>query len=74
MNGMTEAQKQSLKQMQGHRLIARFHTGGLVVVFAQKYHDAKVIDLDGRVWSPSHYLAVVDHGTAPQGDRQRRAS
>jgi hypothetical protein len=67
---MTEAQKQSLRQMQGYRLVARLHTGALIVVFAQKYHDARIIDLEGRVWSFSHYLAVIDHGTSPMSDRR----
>ena len=70
MQGLTEVQKQSLKQMKGYRLVARLHTGALIVVFAQKYHDARVIDLDGRIWSLSHYLAVIDHGTSPKLDRR----
>lgn len=69
MNGMTEAQKESVRQMRGYRLVARLHTGALIVVFAQKYHDARVIDLEGRIWSFSHYLAVIDHGTSPPSDR-----
>jgi hypothetical protein len=62
---MTEAQKQSLTQMEGYRLVSRLHTGALIVVFAQKYHDAQAIDLEGRVWPLINYLAVIDHGTSP---------
>jgi hypothetical protein len=71
MNGMTEAQKKTLQQMEGHRLVSRLHTGALIVVYAQKYHDARVIDLDGQIWSFSHYLAVIDHGTSRMPSRQR---
>ena len=70
MNGMTEAQKQTLRQMKGYRLVTRLHTGALVVVFAQKYHEARVIDPNGQIWSLSHYLAVIDHGTTPMSDRR----
>jgi hypothetical protein len=71
MKGMTEAQEKTLKEMRGGRLVAQLHTGALVVVFAQKYHDARVIDFEGRVWSFSHYLAVIDHGSSPLSDRRR---
>ena len=71
MNGLTEAQKQTLKEMKGARLITRLHTGAAVVVFAQKYHHAQVIDPDGKIWSFSHYLAVIDHGSRPMAYRPR---
>jgi hypothetical protein len=71
MNGMTEAQKTTLKKIKGARLVTRLHTGALVVVYAQQYHDARVIDNEGEIWSFSQYLAVIDHGSRRMSYQQR---
>ena len=53
-------QKETLRKMRGFRVVALLHTGAVIVVHERNYQNAQVIDVDGRVYSFSHYLAIVD--------------
>jgi hypothetical protein len=57
MNALTTAQRSKLKRMHGYRAVVQFQTGAVLVVAADLYDAAKVIDADGKILSFSHYLS-----------------
>ena len=57
---LTESQRAMLKLMQGYRLVAQFHTGAVLAVYARDYQDARVIDTGGRIYSFSRSVAWLD--------------
>jgi hypothetical protein len=57
---LTEAQQKTFEMMQRYHIVAQMHTGAVIVVSGQQYQNAQVIDIDGRVYSFSRYLAILD--------------
>jgi hypothetical protein len=56
---LTVNQQGALKEMRGFRVVALLDTGAAIVVYMQRYQSAQVVDVDGRVYSLSHYLAII---------------
>jgi hypothetical protein len=56
---LTAAQQATLDNMPRYRVVAQLHTDAVIVICNQDYHDARVIDVGGRVFSASRYLAIL---------------
>ena len=56
---LTVNQQEALKDMRGFRVVSLLHTGAAIVVCMQRYQYAQVVDVDGRVYSLSHYLSII---------------
>jgi hypothetical protein len=56
---LTVNQQEALDDMRGFRVVALLHTGAAIAVYMQRYQYAQVVDVDGRVYSLSHYLAII---------------
>jgi len=63
MMQLADAQIETLKKMPRYHIAAQLHTGALVVVCEQMYHNASVVDINGRVYALSRYLAKIDRGS-----------
>lgn len=57
---LTPAQRNTLKTMPRHRVLAHLHTGGVIVVGNKQFQNALVIDFDGRVYALIQYLIILD--------------
>lgn len=57
---MTEAQKNALRKIPHHQVLAELTTGALVIVFRRFQKKWMVVDLDGSIYEFSAYLALLD--------------
>ncbi len=57
---LTVDQQETLDKMPGYHVVALLQTGAVIVVYERMYQNAQVIDVDGHVFSFSHYLAIIN--------------
>ena len=63
MMQLTDAQIETLEKMPRYHIVAQLHNRALIVVYEQMYHNASVVDIAGRVYALSRYLAMIDRGS-----------
>jgi hypothetical protein len=62
---LTDAKIETLEKMPRYHIVAQLHNRTLIVVYEQMYHNASVVDIGGRVYALSRYLAMIDRGSQP---------
>ena len=60
---LTDAQIETLEKMLRYHIVAQLHNRTLIMVYEQMYHNASVVDISGRVYALSRYLAMIDRGS-----------
>jgi hypothetical protein len=63
MMQLTDAQIETLEKMLRYHIVAQLHNRTLIMVYEQMYHNASVVDISGRVYALSRYLAMIDRGS-----------
>jgi acyl dehydratase len=53
-------QRYVLNEMPSYRIVAQHHTGAVIVVSHDRYQFPQVVDVDGRIYSISRYLAIAE--------------